>query len=118
MGTNIDSQISDGDALDHGLLKAKHCIGKINSRIHPYVVADIQLGNRPSGERVVCFAIIHKQGKSRTRTDRLTGESEQVRGIYIATPIVDILPNEAEIDLIIESIRQDLDICGATKIII
>jgi len=111
------NEISVGDASDHGYLHPTHFVGKINNCLSPWQLVDMDFKPAPSGKMVMTCYLVDFSKNGATRTNEQTQDKEEAMGIAVSLPLFGLLPTADELEVFLETVRQDLGIAGKTKII-
>lgn len=107
--------VSVTDANDHGLIHPVQAVSLINSKIYPWRLADIQFKDSGVG-LVMALRIIDISKKGVLREDE-NGIIKHTKGADITFPLSSaVLPKREEIELLIETIRQEFNITSGVKI--
>jgi len=108
--------ITVDDANAHNYLHPMQFIGKLNNCLKPWKIVDLDFKPSASGKMVMSCAFIDMNKYGATRTNEITKEKEHANGIVVSLPINGLLPTADELEILLESIRQDLGIAGRSKI--
>lgn len=111
------NEISNADARDHGYIHPMHFVGKINNCLKPWQLADMEFKPSGSGKmNMICY-LIDQSCMGATRINTKTQDKEVAKGVKVILPLNGLLPTEDELEVFLESVRQDLGIAGRPKII-
>jgi len=110
-------EISVKDANQHDYIHPMQFVGKINNCLSPWVMADFKFNQGASGKVIMSVMLVDKKRQGASRINTETGDKEYAYGIKIDVPLQGLLPTKDELELFIESVRQDLGIAGTSKII-
>ncbi len=108
--------ISIREANKHNYLHPMQFVGKINNCLSPWKLVDMDFKNNETGQMIMKCRILDTKRLGATRINDFTGESEEAKGIEVSFPLTGLLPTSDELELFIETIRQDLGIVGKNKI--
>lgn len=112
---NFDDVKKHNDALTNMYkMRVKMAISKLNGKLSPWMVADVNFSHLKSGKRYMSVAFVDT---SKTGAIVETeGRKERVYGITAGMPIDDLWPNDFELDMLIADVHNTLQI--KTKIMI
>ena len=110
------NEISVRDANNHNYVHPSQFIGKINNCLYPWRMVDIGFENSNTGKMIMNCRLIDMSKMGATRVNEMTNEEEYAYGIEVSFPLMGLLPTKDELEIFLETIRQDLGIAGKCKI--
>lgn len=110
------NDLTVNDANDHNYIHPIQFIEMVNAHLDPWRIMDFEFKNAKSGKMVLHVDLVDRRKQGATRIDPVTGMKEEVRGIRVDFPLNKVLPTKDEINILIESVKQDLGLKGSPKI--